>query len=272
MADPGYAYRLFLTGTVDTNTDTTGTYPLIRVRRGSNTGPIVALGSGPNEAYYAAGTPQSFLTAGSFTYPVPSAMTDLDIVVLGAGGGGSGFFNPNGGGAGSFASAHLLYGTTLPLTTTSLAVTVGAAGASQTTGGNSVVSGAGITTLTGTGGTNGGSGSAAGGSPGTLNFDAQNYVGGVAQPTADTVGFAPGGGGGGGTTGGPGTPGAVWFLAYDKTTSPAGPAIVAPVALDLQTTLTGATTLYVMLARHGSTGTVRATTVRPALMAIPIPA
>lgn len=272
VADPGYAYRLFLSGAVDTQTDTAGQYPIVRVRRGSNTGPIVGVGNGPGEMYFGTGVGQQFTTSG--TYTVPSGYTDLDVIVLGAGGGPSNFFANLGGAAGSFGTAHLLYGSTLPLTTTTLAVNIGTGAGPGGNGGDSTVSGTGVTTVTGSGGPTSASPIGAGGaSPGTTTFDGQPYAGGAAS-AAGAAGVAPGGGGGsdGGTGGGTGARGQVWFLAYSSTSTPAGPAIIFSTPLDQQSTLTGATTLYVMLSRHASTGTVKATTVKPTLMAVPIPA
>jgi hypothetical protein len=60
-------------------------------------------------------------------------------------------------------------------------------------------------------------------------------------------------------------------LAETYTGSPHGPVLILPTSLDLQSLITGATTLYVMLI-SSSTGTVTASTLRPKLYATPIPA
>lgn len=58
---------------------------------------------------------------------------------------------------------------------------------------------------------------------------------------------------------------------YSATGTPTGPITIVPTYLNLQTAITGATTLYVMLIRSGTTGTMTATAVRPALTAVAIP-
>ena len=50
--NPGYTYKLMVTGMVDTSVDTdNGEYPQVLVRQGSTTGPIVASGYGIAESY-----------------------------------------------------------------------------------------------------------------------------------------------------------------------------------------------------------------------------
>ncbi|WP_299007937.1 hypothetical protein, partial [uncultured Caulobacter sp.] len=51
MADPGFPYRLLVTGTVDVLTNTNGEHPIIRVREDSTTGTIVAMANGSPESY-----------------------------------------------------------------------------------------------------------------------------------------------------------------------------------------------------------------------------
>jgi hypothetical protein len=51
VTDPGYLYRPLTMGLVDVSTDTDGVAPVIRVRRGSAVGPIVAQGYGSAESY-----------------------------------------------------------------------------------------------------------------------------------------------------------------------------------------------------------------------------
>ena len=51
VADPGFPYRLMVTGTVDTTISIDGEWPVIRVREDSASGTIVAVGRGSPEAY-----------------------------------------------------------------------------------------------------------------------------------------------------------------------------------------------------------------------------
>lgn len=49
--DPGFAYKLLVTGLADASTNTDAQYPVINVRQGSATGQIVASGNGLGETY-----------------------------------------------------------------------------------------------------------------------------------------------------------------------------------------------------------------------------
>ena len=51
VADPGFPYRLMVTGTVDTTISIDGEWPVIRVREDSIAGTIVAIGRGSPESY-----------------------------------------------------------------------------------------------------------------------------------------------------------------------------------------------------------------------------
>lgn len=51
VTDPGFPYRLMVTGTVDVFTNTNGEHPIIRVREDSTTGTIVAMAKGGAESY-----------------------------------------------------------------------------------------------------------------------------------------------------------------------------------------------------------------------------
>jgi len=272
VAYPGYTYKLLVTGVLDGQTGTDGQYPIVRVRQGSTTGTIVAVGNGIGETFVVGGNLTSYSTNGSYTYTVPTGYTNLDIICLGAGGGGSSFWG-QGGNAGSFASSSLVYGTTLPLTTTTLAVTVGKGGKDGSTAGTaSKVTGTGITTVTGAGGAGNGQTTNKGQAAGSLVLDGQTYQGG-GQSLANGPGLAPGGGGGGGAASDqPGADGEVWFFAYSSSTgASSGPIRIIPTGYDQQTALTGSTTLYAMLSSSGS-GSVSVSTLRPGLMVVPIPA
>ena len=167
----------------------------------------------------------SYTTAGSYTYTIPGWANKLDIIVLGGGGGGqsSNFFQSgNGGLGGTWSSATAVdLGTTIPGSTTTLSVTVGAGGASTSNGGASSVSGTGYAGISGGGGpgTSGRGGSRNGGSPGNSTVNSIIYYCGTTETTAGGTGNMPGGGGaGGGLPGsnpaGTGAPGAVWIRAY----------------------------------------------------------
>lgn len=162
---------------------------------------------------YSAGAPaiqpqsaQSWTTAGTYPFQLPSWIADGDQVVIamvsGGGGGNSGqFFGYGYGGlAGSWATETLTYGVEIPGSTTQLTVTVGAGGVSGGgQGGASSVSGAGVTTLTtGPGGLGASSGSTVGSSPGSISYAGRPYFGGIASGGAANP---PGGGGGAGNAG-----------------------------------------------------------------------
>lgn len=285
VTSPGYTYKTLITGVVDGQTGTDGQYPIIRVRAGSTTGPVVAVGAGVGEQY-AAGVMYPFTNAGAGQiWTVPSWLYAVNRVVLGGGGGGgaSFFFQNSGGLAGTFAEDTLVYGSTLPTSTPILTVNVGSGGAGGTSsvvagnGGATSITGIGVTSLTGAGG----AGQAFtfdsnGQSPGAVAYGGNNYYGGAVQLTGGGVGNAPGGGGasgafGGTAAGGAGANGAAWLFAYPNPNIPGGPIVVLPTPLNAQTALSGNTTFYVMLVASG-TATVTATTLKPLLQATPFPA
>jgi hypothetical protein len=280
IADPGFTYKLLVMGVANVFTDTDGQWPVVRVRQGSLSGQIIAQGNGLGEVYHP-GIIQTYTAAGSYVYTVPNGAgwTNMDIVCLGGGGCGNAF-GGGGGNPGVFATASLLYGTTLPGGTTTLNAVVGAGGVYGVTnnGSASVVSGAGITTISGAGGTYGQITGGVGGSPGQIVLSGAVYAGGLQQTVVGTSqpGNPPGGGGAnnsGGTGGGLGAPGEIWLVSYNKTISAGGSASVLPTPMNFQTSLTGATTLYVTLSRRSTAASsVSATTVRPSLYVVPIPA
>jgi hypothetical protein len=104
VTDPGYLYRPLAMGLVDVTTNTDGVTPVIRVRRGTATGPIVAEGFGSAESY---GIPPTFDAVGTgftgtgstfnLTHTIgPSgAYLVVDIITYGYQGGFFGFGNYN---------------------------------------------------------------------------------------------------------------------------------------------------------------------------------
>jgi len=120
--------------------------------------------------YYSSGghdyVTYTFLTSGTFT---PTAIFEIDYLVV-AGGGGGGRQIAGGGGAGGYRTA-----TGLSLTATAYTITVGAGGIGSTDsglenatqGGPSSIAGSGITTVTATGGGLGSSYDASGGTGGS---------------------------------------------------------------------------------------------------------
>ena len=194
---------------------------------------LAAVGTTPVIAPYASGGDiitndgtywiHTFLSSGTFT---PAKALTCDYLVV-AGGGGAGYANggggSGGGGAGGLRSTVTATGGGGSLETalsvmlnTAYTVTVGAGGASggstiPISGGNSSISGTGITTVTSIGGgastingtfnaASGGSGGGAAyqyaGGAGTTN---QGYAGGNGSPTGSP--FGGGGGGGAGAAG-----------------------------------------------------------------------
>jgi hypothetical protein len=155
----------------------------------------------------------------STTAPLPQTYTASYLVVAGGGGGG---YIGGGGGAGGFLSGSvtLTSGTTYTATVGSGGPNVGSA----TPGGNSVLSGSGISTVTGLGGGYGGAGpgqpagknGGSGGSGGGAGENAGIGTAGSGTPGQGNNGgggFASGsnigcgGGGGAGAVGGTGSPG-----------------------------------------------------------------
>ena len=282
VADPGFTYKLFVTGTVSAYPAVDGEFAVIHVRVGTSSGQIIAAGAGLGESY-PGGTMTMFSVAGAYSYTPPMWADYLDVVLLGGGGGGGGGGLIINGGAG-------LPGSWTTSTISSPTGTyVGSVGGGGTGGYGNVLFGTGggagtATTLTspslsGAGGTGSGGGD---GSVGNEVFNGQTYVGGAAAPgphgNPSPNGNSPGGGGLGGgfnSTGGVGAPGAAWFFAYPSDHTPSGPVTLVPTSFSSQTAITGATTLYVMLINGtpgGGTGTVSASALRPALSVIPFPA
>ena len=295
VADPGFPYRLLVTGLVDANTNTDGEFPIIRVRQGSATGQLVATGAGCAQAY-TGGVLTEYTDVGGQPYNIPSWATSMDVITLGAGGGGAGGNGFGGDGIGGrqgvATTATIVRGTHIPLGTNTLTITVGAGGTagendnvSGGAGGSTTAVGAGWSGITGAGGA-GGSGinpafqtNWTGRGPGTFTFNGHSYPGGADQPEQGQPGNPPGGGGAGGLggfldsdPGGAGADGGAWVLAYPSPNVPYGPVPIMPSAHNVQAVITGATTLYVKLVRSGSAATVTASTLRPNLFVVPVPA
>ena len=179
----------------------------------------------------------NFANPGTFTYNIPAEANYLDVILLGGGGGGASpgtFYTLKGfpGAAGTWATTTLTIGTHIPRSTTTMTIVVGAGGrkgsgvsatgVAGVAGGDSVVSGTGMTTLTATGGGGGGTsgtGTSAfqGPGPGNQTFNSVTYVGGATQTTAGGAGNPAGGAGAGGNSfggaGGDGARGQVWVRA-----------------------------------------------------------
>jgi hypothetical protein len=288
VADPGFAYKLLVFGQLDGKTSVDGEYPIIRVHQGTVTGQVVAGGFGMGESY-AGGLITPFLTPGPYTYTPPSWATFFDIVCLGGGAGGQGGnpFKGQGGGGGVFATSSVAKGSITSITGN--VGTGGGGGDSSTSsssnglsGGPSTATATGLSSVSGAGGTNSNpfiGGTITGLSPGNKVLNGATYSGGVAQSTTGQVGNSPGGGGSGGaagaTVGGPGAPGAVWITAFPSSPStaiPTGPISIVPTAINAQTVITGATTLYVTVVRSGSASTSTVSTFHPGLFVFPVPA
>lgn len=187
----------------------------------------------------AVGVPDTaeFSTAGAYTYSIPPHLRSGDLIDVIAVGGGSGAGGGTGeliGGAGglggTWEAVTLVYGTDIPLTTTTITGVVGSGGP----GGGGGVFSLGIDGVAGTATTAIATGwaglsaagapaavslvTAIGASPGDITFNGITFVGGLAQNIASGAGNSPGGGGGGGAglfwigfNGGAGASGAIWF-------------------------------------------------------------
>jgi hypothetical protein len=295
IADPMFngvansPYKLMVHGVIDGQISTDGQYPMIRVAQGSPTGQLVGLGAGLGE-YYIPGVVTLYSNPGTAIYTIPSFAAALDVVALGGGGGAqaSVFFSGTGGGAGQFANTTYTKSTGWPSPTLNINVGAGgvggtSGGAQPTAGGVSTISGVGFSTVTGTGGVaQGNTFSNFGAAAGSIAYNGQNYVGGAQQSTYGGTGNTPGGGGasganGGINAGGAGAGGAVWIFAYPSPDVPGGPINVMSTPLNTQTAITGPTTLYIMLTSSAllsavSGTTAIATTLKPLLQAVPIPA
>lgn len=286
VADPGYTYKLLVTGLVDAFPSIDGEFPVIRVRQGTSSGQLVATGGGLNEGYT---NLTSFTTAGTFTYTVPAGVTTLDVVAIGGGGEGIRFGgNGSGGPPGAWVSTTFGTGGGGPLSPgTNISVRVGVGGATQVhgpavTAQSSVVTypatGTAVYSLTAAAGAGSASGSYWGNGPGNTTFDGTTYIGGAQQFGSDAPGNAPGGAGSsdtvgaGSADGGAGAPGAVFIRPPGTIINAASAVNVVPSAFNAQTAITGATILYVMLVRSGAASTVTATTVQPHLFVVPVAA
>lgn len=158
-------------------------------------------------------------------YTIPAGYTKFDVVAIGAGEGGTNGSvagNGQGGQAGNWVGKTLVKGVDFPAGTTSFTVVVGDAVTGNTNGTDgkpSTVSGAGLTTITATGGSGGmGLVKPAGEAAGNFTWAGRTYVGGAEQGNLNTAGNLPGGGGAGGgwaSNGGAGAHGRVWIYAYN---------------------------------------------------------
>lgn len=281
VADPGFTYKLFITGVLDGSSSVDGEYAVVKVHQGATGGQIVAGGYGLGEKY-PGGVLTSYTGHGSSTYTIPTWVATLDVIALGAGGGGGNgafFIAGPGGDAGVYSGVTLTRGTTLPNGTGTLTANVGTGGTATNNGGSSTVTGTGVTTVTGGGGDGSGNGANPNGvAAGNFTFGGNTYVGGVAATTRKQVGNPPGGGGSAASiatfdTGGAGADGAIWIFAKPAGGgNPSGPINIIPTPLNAQTAINGATTLYVMASRSGTTSTQTISTVQPKIMVIPVPA
>jgi hypothetical protein len=288
VADPGYTYKLQVEGVLDASSSRDGYCPIALVRLGSISGPVVAVGYGCLETYSAAVVEQ-FSTPGAFVYNIPVWAASLDVLLLGGGGGGSsGEGNPllwgDGGYAASWSVVTLTVGSgALPPGVTQITGTIGSGGPPGRSGVVSHVGGAGTpttatyyhTTQTSVGG--------AGGAGIEASQNGQNAGSTTASGyTYQNGGYGCGGRGGSGGIlfGGVGTAGAgglALIVAHPPGTDwNSGPINIFPLALADQDPLTGASTLYLDLLRmtgdNTSTGTVTASTFKPSLWAMPVPA
>ena len=286
--DPGYDYKLLVSGIVDGMTDRDTYFPIILIRVGSNTGPIIAMGYGCTERYSAA-TVSQFTTPGAFVYTIPVWANTIDILLLGGGGGGaSGAGNPfiwgNGGGAASWQTVTVTVGSlALPIGVTQINGVVGGSGGGAPGGVFSNNGGTGGTTSVtyhtstlasyGAGGGSGNLGTQAGANAGSVSVGGYTYFNG---------GYGNGGAGGPGgffigNPGQPGGSGSAWFVAHPLSADfNAGPINVLPGSLSYQDVLTGDTDLFVQLVRvigdNTGTGSAYATNFKPGMCAVPIPA
>jgi len=303
VPDPGFTYKLLVFGEVDTETSLDGAFSRIWVAVGSPTGPMVAVGAGQAETYkVAAQTAFGSRSNADYSdlYTVPPGMVagdKFDIVLVGPGGGGRDAAIPLVGGGGLHGAWYgitLTYGVDFPTSVTQFGITVGGGGPNNTTGHPTSVTVPGYVNspLTAPGGGPGaqiiGMASVGESAP-SVNFNGNTYPGGtggnpaagidlLGHPASDAQGYGSGGGGGGlwFTVGGYGSSGAVWITAISEAAGggmPRGPAAVVPYALNAQSALSGASTLYVRAQASTTTGnpTVTATTVKPNLWVCPIP-
>lgn len=147
----------------------------------------------------------------------PAWAEHVDVVVIGGGGGGHGGFavisqRGRGGAAGQWASTSALVSPG-----TSLTVTIGAGGESETDGGPTTVTASGTALVIAGGGANSGMNNYIGGTPSPYTAFGVTFTGGSGGGV-DTAGGVPGAGGGGGSgdvvsfrPGQPGGRGQVWI-------------------------------------------------------------
>lgn len=288
IADPGYTYKILIDGALDGASNRDGYCPIVLVRLGSTSGPVIAWGYGCPEVYSAAlATP--IVTPGPFSWPIPSWASYIDILLLGGGGGGSSGLGAvltwgDGGYAASWAIASPVVGSTaLPTGTTHITGNIGVGGAPGRSGlfsnpgkpGTATTATYHTTTMTSPGG--------AGGSGIEGNQNGQDAGTGTASGyTYPNGGHGVGGRGGAGGIifGGVGTPGGgglAMIVPHPPGTDwNAGPIPIVPGPLANQSQLTGASTLYIQVLRmpgdNTSTGSIAVSTLAPSLYAFTIPA
>jgi hypothetical protein len=130
----------------------------------------------------------TYSTAGSYSYTIPSWANKIDVIVLGGGAAGTNgtLGNGSGGRAGSWSLVTLTRGVDIPLATTTITGVVGAGGTGN--GGAGVAStatGTGMTSLSGAGGSgNMGLVDPNGQGAGTQVYNGQTYVGGAIRNVA----------------------------------------------------------------------------------------
>lgn len=244
IAYPGYTYVLFCEGMVDTQVSAdNGTIPIVVVRVGSATGPIIALGYGCAESY--AGPIPGTIASQAFVNQSTPTTPGFSVI--------SGWLPQNTGGYTTTMVGNYLQ---VPETTTAtLSASLTFSGASAATStqlrivdnlNNVIATGtANVAATTGTCTVSWTGGVTAGKLYGLQGMETISS-GSQASWTGGTFTFIP------------------------PQVSNTGMANIAPVPFEYQTSLTGPVTLYVML--QSSTGTpVTASTLFPALWTMPIP-
>jgi hypothetical protein len=288
VADPGYTYKILVDGMLDGSSTRDGYCPIVLIRLGSASGPVIAWGYGCMETYSAA-LPTLIVTPGGYTWPIPTWASVIDILLLGGGGGGSsGVGSPllwgDGGYAAPWSVTTVVVGSAeLPTGTTHITGTIGTGGGPGRSGITSNVGGNGTATTatyhTTTKTSSGGAGGAGiegfqnGQNAGTATASGVVYQNG---------GYGCGGRGGSGGIffGGVGTAGAgglAIFVPHPPGTDwNSGPIPIVPGSLSDQDPLTGASTLYIQTLRmpgdNTTTGTITVGTFAPSLYALTIPA
>lgn len=146
---------------------------------------------------------QTYSTAGSYSWTVPTGVKSVEYLVVAGGGGGYNGWYGGGGGAGGMLTGTG-YGVTPGAT---VSITVGAGGAGGSNGGNSVFDtltaiGGGTASCPGVAGGSGGGASACSGSVGGAGTSGQGYAGGAPGYGCGYGNDSGGGGGGAGGVGG----------------------------------------------------------------------